>query len=312
MSGQTVQLSRGALWKLARRQHGVVTRRQLLVLGYSRHAIDHRIANGRLHPVWRGVLAVGRLELTTYGRFMAAVLSCGEGAVLSHESAAALWEIRSARRRGFEVSVPLSAFPRRSGIVVHRRANYAELELVRHHGIPVTSPICTLVDLATRLRRDQLEAAVNDADKRGLTDPEKLRSALETMTGRRGAPALRQMLDRLTFTLTDSELERRFLPLARRAGLPQPQTGRHVNGFKVDFYWPDLGLVVETDGLRYHRTPAQQAKDGVRNHAHAVAGLTPLRFTHAQVASEPRHVEATLTAVMHRLRRTSAPPPPGG
>jgi very-short-patch-repair endonuclease len=114
--------------------------------------------------------------------------------------------------------------------------------------------------------------------------------------------ALRETLDRRTFTLTDSELERRFLPLARQAGLPQPQTGRYVSGFKVDFYWPDLALVVETDGLRYHRTPAQQARNRMRDQAHVAAGLTPLRFTHAQVRFEPDHVRVTLAAVARRLR----------
>jgi very-short-patch-repair endonuclease len=113
---------------------------------------------------------------------------------------------------------------------------------------------------------------------------------------------LREVLDRRTFTLTDSELERRFLPIVRRTGLSLPRTGHHLNGFKVDFYWPDLGLVVETDGLRYHRTPAQQSRDRLRDQAHAAAGLTPLRFTHAQVRYEPRHVQATLEAVARRLR----------
>jgi very-short-patch-repair endonuclease len=306
MGGQTVQFTSGSLWNLARTQHGVVTRRQLLELGYSRHAIDHRIDTGRLHPVWRAVYAIGRPDLTTYGRWMAAVLTCGADATLSHESAGAIWGIRSTRRRAIEVSVPASAFPRRSGILVHRRADRAALDVVLERGIPVTSPVCTLIDLATRLPRSELEAAVNEADKRGLSDPERLRSAIAGMKSRRGAPALRRMLDHRTFALTDSELERRFLPLARGAGLPQPQTGRRVNGFKVDFYWPDLGLVVETDGLRYHRTPAQQARDRVRDHAHAAAGLTPLRFTHAQVAHEAEHVQATLTAVVNRLRSTRA------
>jgi hypothetical protein len=114
--------------------------------------------------------------------------------------------------------------------------------------------------------------------------------------------ALRDVLERPTFTLTDSELERRFLPIAQRAGLDPPLTGRYVDGFKVDFYWPDLGLIVETDGLRYHRTPAQQAKDRLRDQAHAAAGLTPLRFTRAQVRCEPGHVHATLAAVVRRLR----------
>src|SRR5204863_4919614 len=107
---------------------------------------------------------------------------------------------------------------------------------------------------------------------------------------------------RRTFVLTDSALERRSLPLARKAGLPRPETRTRVNGFKVDFYWSDLALVVETDGLRYHRTPAQQAKDRRRDQAHAAAGLTTLRFTSAQVRHEPAHVEATLVAVVRRLR----------
>lgn len=92
------------------------------------------------------------------------------------------------------------------------------------------------------------------------------------------------------------------MPLVRRAGLPQPETGRCVNGFEVDFYWPDLALVVETDGLRYHRAPAQQARDRVRDQAHAAAGLTPLRFTRAQVRFEPAYVAVTLAAAARRQR----------
>jgi very-short-patch-repair endonuclease len=104
-----------------------------------------------------------------------------------------------------------------------------------------------------------------------------------------------------TFTLTDSQLERRFVSIVRKARLPRPETGRHVNGFKVDFYWPELGLVVETDGLRYHRTASQQTKDRVRDQAHARTGLTQLRFTHAQVKFEPGYVRATLGAVARPL-----------
>jgi very-short-patch-repair endonuclease len=117
---------------------------------------------------------------------------------------------------------------------------------------------------------------------------------------------LRDLLRRDVFALTESELERRFLPIARRAGLPPPRTQAHLNGFRVDFFWPDLGLVVETDGLRYHRTPAQQARDRRRDQVHAAAGLTPLRFTHHQVAHEARSVEATLRAVVRPPPR--APP----
>ena len=253
--------------------------------------------------VFPSVYAVGRPQLTCYGRWMAAVLSCGEGTALSHRSAAALWQIRPEPREAIEVSVRNGRRPRQTGITVHRRKSLAEADITRHRGIPVTSPIATLIDIASALTRDQLEAAINEADKRGLADPDQLRSALDEVVGRRpGAAHLRSTLDHRTFTLTDSQLERRFLPLARKAGLPLPETQQWVNGFKVDFYWPDLGLVVETDGLTYHRTPAQQAADRLRDQTHTAAGLTPLRFTRAQVKFEPDHVRATLQAVARRRR----------
>ncbi len=288
-----------SIWGLVRNQHGVIARRQLLALGYSRAAIRHRVASGRLHPVWRGVYAVGRPELTCEGRWMSAVMACGPKAALSHDSAAALWGIAPRGSEETHVSVPVHVSRVREGIVIHRRA---ALEVTRRRGIPVTTVVTTLIDLAAKVRRGQLEAAINEADKRDLVDPERLRNALERVPPRPGLAKLRETLDRRTFTLTDSELERRFLPLARRAGLPQPCTQAKVNGFRVDFYWPDLGLVVETDGLRYHRTPAQQARDRVRDQRHLAAGLTPLRFTHAQVRFEPEHVHRTLAAVRDRLK----------
>jgi very-short-patch-repair endonuclease len=164
----------------------------------------------------------------------------------------------------------------------------------------VTAPGRTLIDLATLLKPNRLEEAVNEADKLGLIDPELLRRLVNERARIAGVPALRSVLDRRTFQLTDSELERRFLRLVRRAGLPPPRTRQRVNGYRVDFHWPEVGLVVETDGLRYHRTPGQQAKDRIRDQAHTAAGLTPVRFTHAQVRYEPEHVVATLRAVLGR------------
>jgi very-short-patch-repair endonuclease len=289
-----------ALWALARQQHWVVARRQLLELGFSGHWIDHRMAIGRLHPLHRGVYAVGRPHVTPHGRWMAAVLACGPDAVLSHGSAAALWGIRPAASR-LEVSVATAAKRDPEGVIVHRRPGLRQDELTSYHGIPVTSPTRTLIDIALRLEREPLEAAINEADKLDLGDPEELRSALDEAAGQPGVRALRTVLDRRTFTLTDSELERRFLRIVRDLGLPEPKTGTWINGFKVDFHWPELGLVVETDGLRFHRTPAQQARDRVRDQVHTAAGLTPLRFTRAQVKFEPSYVGDTLTAVVRRL-----------
>jgi very-short-patch-repair endonuclease len=281
------------------RQHGVVSRRQLLDLGFTQGAIDHRVAVGRLHRVGSGVYAVGRPQLSQHGKWMAAVLGSGPGAALSHRDAAGLWQIITVRPGPVHVSVT-GRHPRsRSGIVVHRRR---ELAGTQHLGIPVTSPVHTLIDLAACVDRIDLEAAVNEADKLDLVTPEGLRTALEGVARRPGLAALRDLLDRQSFTLTDSELERRFLPIAREAGLSRPQTGRWLNGYKVDFYWPELGLVVETDGLRYHRTPAQQARDIRRDHAHTGAGLKRLRFTHADVRYERDYVRATLVTVARRAR----------
>ena len=158
------------------------------------------------------------------------------------------------------------------------------------------------MDIAPYLQRDRLERAVNEADRMGLIDPERLRQSLESLKGRKGVSKLRTLLDRQTFTLTDSKLERRFKPIARAAGLPGPFTQQWVNGYRVDFFWPDLGLVIETDGLRYHRTPAQQARAHVRDQTHLAAGLQPLRFTHAQIVYDRPHVEDTLRRTAARLR----------
>ena len=285
---------RPTVWELARRQHGVVSRRQLLDLGFTGRAIDHRLAVARLHTVWAGAYAVGRPRLTQHGRWMAATLSCGPHAAVSHEDAGALWRITLGARAPIQISVSRGHARSRPGIEVHRRAG---LELTRREGIPVTSLVYTLVDLAVCIDRSALETAVNTADKLALTNPEALRSALDRIGRRPGLAVLRRLLDRHTFTLTDSELERRFLPIARGAGLSPPQTGVWLHGYKVDFYWPELGLVVETDGLRYHRTPAQQAMDRRRDQVLTAAGLATLRFTHGQIRFEPGHVQATLSAV---------------
>jgi very-short-patch-repair endonuclease len=171
-------------------------------------------------------------------------------------------------------------------------------------GIPVTDPVTTLVDLATCVSPQQLESAVNEVDRLDLIDPESLRRALESHRRRPGVRRLRELLDRHTFALTQSQLERYFLAVARRAGMDLPQTQVWLNGHRVDFFWPELGLVVETDGLRYHRTPAQQAADRRRDQDHVRAGLTPLRFTHHQVRNEPAHVKGLLETTARRLRRT--------
>jgi very-short-patch-repair endonuclease len=287
-------------WRLVERQHGAVSRQQLLELGLTAEAVAHRLLTGRLHPVARGVYAVGRPHLPREGRWFAALLSCGPSAVLSHRSAATLWRIHPDDRALTDLTVSTTARRRRPGAVVHHRA-LVPGERTVHAGVPATTVARTLLDLATKVRADRLERAISEADKLDLIDPESLRATLDSYAGRAGVTALRTILDRHAFRLTDSELEVRFLAIVRRTDLPLPDTGTRLNGFKVDFHWPSLGLVVETDGLRYHRTVDQQMRDRLRDQAHAAAGLTTLRFTHSQVRYEPRRVRSTLVAVAQRL-----------
>jgi very-short-patch-repair endonuclease len=286
---------------LVAQQHGVVTHAQLKQLGMSPGAIRHRVANGRLHRLMRGVYAVGRPQIEVRGHWMAAVLACGPCALLSHRSAASLWGMRRARQGDeLEVVVPTSHSGRRAEIRVHRRRDHEAPERRVVAGIPVTHPIATLVDLATCLTRWQLEAAINEADHLDLVDPERLLAAIDLLPRRAGTGRLRTLLDAPTIALTTTQLERRFLPLARQVGLPTPQTQVWLDGHRVDFFWPTIGLVVEADSLRYHRTAFKQARDKRRDNAHAGSGLTTLRFSHGQICHEPEYVRRTLTRTMRR------------
>lgn len=290
----------GELWELAESQHGVVAREQLLDHGLTPKAIAHRIRTGRLHRLGKGVYAVGRPGVDRRGRWMAAVLSCGSAALLSHRSAAVLWGLADASLEAeVEVVVPRTAVRRRSGVRVHRRADLGPEHRREVTGIPLTDPISTLVDLASCVVEWRVERAINEADRLELVNAETLRATVPTLPPRPGMARLRRLLG--LDALTDSGLERKFLRLVRAAGLPRPETQAWVNGYRVDFYWPDLGLIVETDGWRYHRTPGQQATDYRRDHTHTRDGLTTLRVAESQVRDEPQSVRATLSAVAARL-----------
>ena len=277
----------------ARRQHWIIARRQLLAIGYTEEAIDHRIESGRLHPVHAGVYAVDRPPETHDACFIAAVLACGEGAALSDESGAQLWQIRPWRPGPIHVSVPAARRVARPGIEIHPRSAF---EVTRRHGIPVTTPICTIVDLAPGLSDEELERCINEAANRDLVHPDRLHAALSAMPYRHGARRVRLLLDRERFVLTDTILEQRFLRIVRRTGLPLPQTQERLPGGRVDFYWPDRNLLVETDSLRFHRTPFQQRNDVVRDQTNFKAEIRTLRFTHWQIWHEPEYVESILQA----------------
>jgi very-short-patch-repair endonuclease len=285
----------------------VLTRRDLEVLGFSKMAIDHRVQTGRLHLISRGIYSVGRPELTPKGRWMAAVLVCGDEAMLSHRSAAQLWGIGHEEGKRIDVTVRRRREIHRAGLKVRMRPSLGAGSFVVRFGIPVTHPVQTLIDLTPELRPMQLERAVNEADKHDLVDPETLRKALglQVYAGMPGVGTLRTMLDRHTFRLSDSDLEILFRPLARAAALPPPLTKHWVLGYETDFFFPDHDLIVETDGLRYHRTPAQQARAVKRDQRHVAAGFRVLRFTHWQIA----HAADEVTGVLRQVRSRVSPTP---
>ena len=233
---------------------------------------------------------------------MAAILACGDGAVLSHESAANLWGIRKGGLDPIQVSVPANRRIRREGIHVHRRNPMPPA--TTKCSIPLSQPLFTLVDLAGTLETDPLEAAINEADRLNLIDPETLEAGLDQVPPFHGRGKLRDTLAR--YTRTDSNLERRFLALLRKHGLPMPATQEHLGRGRIDFHWPELGLVVETDGLTYHRTPMQQLEDRRRDQAHTAAGRTQLRFATLQVRDSPDEVAAVLKPVIRRLAADAA------
>ncbi len=250
-----------SVWEVVRAQDGVIAHWQLLALGYSKRAIEHRLVSGRLYCLYRGVYAVGRAQVSDRGRLTAALLACGDGATLSHESAAAVWGIRRLPAGAIDISIPYPAQSRHEGIRTHRRRNLRPEDRTVRSGLPLTSITTTLIDLATRLGRDSLEAAINTADKLDHIDPETLRTALTDMPRRPGLARLRRTLDAPTFTVTDSELERRFLPIARRAGLPRPQTitahppSRHRTAFAIKLTPPREGRPCASPARRFALIP---------------------------------------------------------
>lgn len=288
-----------AIAALAARQHGVVSAAQLRALGLGTGAIKHRAAVGRLHALHRGVYAVGHRALRHEAWWIAAVLAAGEGAVLSHRAAAALWRIGNASPRRIDVSVPRH---RRSTarVVLHQVALPAD-EVTIERGIPVTTPARTLFDLASVLGRDHLQAAFEEAQFRRLGSPTSLDALLHRHPGHRGIRAIRSVLAdhrRNGATVTRSRLERRLLALVDRHGLPRPRINRIGPEGELDATWPDHRLVVECDGFAAHGTRRAFEEDRARDRALQVAGWRVVRITWRQLTDDPDLIGRQLAALL--------------
>jgi hypothetical protein len=242
-----------AIAGVAAAQYGLVTRAQLLRLGLSPRTIDHRLSTGRLHRLHRGVYAVGHLALLPWAREMAAVLACGPHAVLSHQSAAALWCLRPRHEGEVHVTISRGGSSSRPGVRMHRSRCLDACDVRIRHRIPVTSPSRTIIDLAGLLRERDLARTVDEAEVRGLARRSELLAALERAgNGRRGSAVLAQILRRDKPAMTRSEAEHRLISLMARAGLPRPEVNVPIGGYEVDLLWRRARLVVEVDGYVFH------------------------------------------------------------
>ena len=255
-----------------------------------------RAAAGRLHRIHQGVYAVGHPVLTVNGRRMAAVLAAGPGAVLSHASAAALWEIRRSAAARIDVSVRTrGGRAKRPGLRIHRAPTLRTDEITEHQGVRVTTPARTLLDLASSLPRRALERALDEAEIHELFDLRALSAVVTAHAGERGARALAEALAQDGApTLTDSELEELMLALCDDHRLQRPRPRAWVAGLRVDFLFAPARLVVETDGYRFHRTRRAFERDRERDAILARAGYRVLRFTHRQMTREPALVAETI------------------
>jgi len=277
---------------IAARQHAVVSGAQLAAAGLDRHALAHRVAEGWLRRLHRGVFLVGTVEPPLAGA-MAATLACGDDAVLSHHSAAVLWGLCAPAAGAMHVSVVGRNLRGPPGVVIHRIRDLHPADATRHDGIPVTSPARTLLDLATQLPNRELARAVEEAQVRRLVTDRSLNEQFSRYPRHRGAGRLREAA-RTEPTLTRSEAERRLIELIRAARLPEPRANARVGRYEVDLLWPEQRLVVEVDGYAFHSTRAAFERDRRRDADLQAAGYRVIRVTWRQIAEEPEAVVATL------------------
>ena len=291
---------------LAAERHGVVARSLLLEHGIPLWLIDERVQTRQLVVLHRGVYALGHAELRAEGWWLAAVESYKSRAVLSHDTAAALWGLVDAPTFPVHVSAPgRSGVRRRRGVVPHRPDTLPADEVTVHRAIPVTTVARTILDVAAAVRGRRLEQVVRRAARLRRFDRRDQLALVERHLHHRGAPELGRLLVALDGRGTDdfrSQMEVAFAQLCDDYGLARPIINGHVLGERVDFHWPDARLVVETDGFEFHAMPTTFADDRRRDQKLTLAGYTVVRLTWEQVTADAARTARTISALLQRTR----------
>jgi hypothetical protein len=280
----------------ANEQHGVVAAWQLVALGFSRRQISVRAERGRLHRLYRGVYAVGHAALSREARDIAAVLACGPGALLSHWSATARWELLRPTGGWPHVSTSLDRRVRR--IETHHVRPFHASDQAQRDGIPVTSVPRTLLDLAGVADERILRRAVNEAVRRKRLDAGAAWDVIERHPRRKGTKALRAVLAAVDPQTgrTRSDLEVAFLAFCRRRGVETPVVNGRIEGYEVDMHWPGSKLIAELDDYEYHRTPVEFENDRRRDARLKARGYTVIRVTGAWLDEDPTELAELVRA----------------
>jgi very-short-patch-repair endonuclease len=291
------------LAELATRQHGVVARRQLLALGFGNEAIKLRLDAGRLSTIHREVYAVGHRRVGRRGHWWAAVLAYGDGALLSHRTAAALWGL-ARDHSPVDVTAPTGrqGVDRRTGAWIHRCRLHPEDRTTRD-GIPVTTVARTLFDLAEVANFSSLRRAWEEADRLRLLQLRAVEEVCERGYGRRALRPIRRLLAATRApTRTRSPLEERFQDFLAAQRIPPPATNVTVLDHEVDALWPAARLIAELDSWEFHRHRAAFERDRSRDTRLLLAGYRTLRVTHRRLDDEA----GTLAAQIRQLLRDPA------
>jgi very-short-patch-repair endonuclease len=303
-NGFRVDARRAELTKLGERQGGAVAHRQLVAAGISDRAIKWLIRRGWLHPIHKGVYAIGRPDLPPKGMWWAAVLACGPGGVLSHRSSAAHDQVLKTAQSIVDVTVSGVSGRSRRGIRIHHAVLTPADVVIDDEGVPRTSLPRTFLDLATCLYPDQLRRALDQAEINGDFDMRAMKELLGRSRGHRGIRKLREALGvgALGEDVTRNHLEARFLAMCRRNGLPLPKVNYWLpipgEEWQGDFVWPDHRVVVETDGFETHRTRQAFVRDRRRDQVLTVHGWTPVRVSWDDVFMLPAPTALRISSIL--------------